>query len=432
MGPKGVPRPKYRGDPWLRDAVAEARPLLHCFGHNHLGYGATLVDWKAKIGPEEVDGPKGREKNSDGELLYHQAEKSRCQLWSVDDLDPDREGRTEDQRRAVEEQVNVLKVARVYQTRHCAGDAYPVAKGRQTLFVNAAHAAPPGQTSQKYPVLVAVDLTRDTSGRPPGLVSPTPARTGRYIPPSGRLPNGGGGRGNGSGSWRWRESGGKKTRAAPVPEEQHLRDDRRIARTRGMVTRRNHEPPRSGGPDHTPSDATELVSGDNGEITSSSDGRTKSTSVVAPQTSDDDIHGSTSRRGRPTQTIAPATPARGNRDGSNRDGAPGDGGAGRVEDAQLLNPTSTSPADLTAGATPTTVYRPPALRSRQASQQAEVDDDVATTATTSARRMWALQRNAETVTGKTETTQETKRGRSAGRRYYPKRGGGRDMSVWRR
>lgn len=50
--PKGILDQVQRGPVGCRNllrAVSRARPLLHCFGHIHEGYGAEIVDWKADL-----------------------------------------------------------------------------------------------------------------------------------------------------------------------------------------------------------------------------------------------------------------------------------------------------------------------------------------------------------------------------------------------
>lgn len=46
-----TPSKKHSGDPSLFAAVAMARPRLHCFGHVHGGWGATLVRWRDEQDP---------------------------------------------------------------------------------------------------------------------------------------------------------------------------------------------------------------------------------------------------------------------------------------------------------------------------------------------------------------------------------------------
>jgi predicted phosphodiesterase len=41
-----------RGCPYLFKATARARPLMHCFGHIHEGWGAKLVTWRQPISTE--------------------------------------------------------------------------------------------------------------------------------------------------------------------------------------------------------------------------------------------------------------------------------------------------------------------------------------------------------------------------------------------
>lgn len=40
---------KHAGCPWLSEAVSRARPLMHCFGHIHEGWGGRFDTWYPKI-----------------------------------------------------------------------------------------------------------------------------------------------------------------------------------------------------------------------------------------------------------------------------------------------------------------------------------------------------------------------------------------------
>jgi len=106
------------GCPNLFDAVARARPRMHCFGHIHEGWGAKLVTWR----------------KSSGEKASHLTDIDNEQSVSIDKL-------SEFKRR-----LGLHGESRVEcsTTSHCLGDPHPLKWGLQTLFVNAAIESAPG------------------------------------------------------------------------------------------------------------------------------------------------------------------------------------------------------------------------------------------------------------------------------------------------
>ncbi|KAI9370038.1 Metallo-dependent phosphatase-like protein [Aspergillus egyptiacus] len=92
------------GCPRLFEALARARPLMHCFGHIHEGWGAKVVKWREQI----------------SERPSH-----------FSDIDHGRStviGRLAD----------LGQGTRVLESSHCRDDHAPVSAGTHTLFVNAA------------------------------------------------------------------------------------------------------------------------------------------------------------------------------------------------------------------------------------------------------------------------------------------------------
>ncbi|KUI58552.1 putative rhamnogalacturonate lyase C [Cytospora mali] len=127
--PKGIRDPdpigiKYKGCDSLFDSIARARPRLHCFGHNHGGWGATLVEWKEETGDEQL-----KVKES---VVQHEKE-----LMSLKDIDPAVYGMDEWSQENGKRMKRELAKTRCVPTSHCAGDMLFVQKGKQTLFVNA-------------------------------------------------------------------------------------------------------------------------------------------------------------------------------------------------------------------------------------------------------------------------------------------------------
>ncbi|ROW00777.1 hypothetical protein VMCG_06526 [Cytospora schulzeri] len=153
--PRGILDPdpfgtKYRGCEDLLNSIARARPRLHCFGHNHGGWGAALVDWKY-----ETDGEHHETKDL---MIYHENE-----LLSLKNINPmvyatNSSGKENGDRRRKE-----LAKTRCVPTSHCAGDIFFVRKGKQTLFVNAAWSKvtkhDKGQYTQ-WPWLVDIEIPK--------------------------------------------------------------------------------------------------------------------------------------------------------------------------------------------------------------------------------------------------------------------------------
>ncbi|CAG8428474.1 unnamed protein product [Penicillium salamii] len=94
------------GSTCLFTATAQHRPLMHCFGHIHEGWGAKLVKWRDPISAEpshltDIDNEKSM-------LISNLASVS---------------GNAE--------------VEKLVATSHCPGDLHPLQRGSDTPFVNA-------------------------------------------------------------------------------------------------------------------------------------------------------------------------------------------------------------------------------------------------------------------------------------------------------
>ncbi|ROV99599.1 hypothetical protein VPNG_07710 [Cytospora leucostoma] len=114
----------YKGCEFLFDSIARARPRLHCFGHNHGGWGASFVEWKDKTGNEQL-----RTKES---MVYREKE-----LLSIEDIDPAPSAKDSWIRGNGDQVKRELAKTRCVPTSHCAADEDFIEKGRHTLFVNA-------------------------------------------------------------------------------------------------------------------------------------------------------------------------------------------------------------------------------------------------------------------------------------------------------
>ncbi|KAK6848855.1 hypothetical protein PG995_012688 [Apiospora arundinis] len=113
------------GDPNLFGAVAHTRPLLHCFGHIHSGWGAKLATWQpfrsqCQSHYTDIDGDK---------TVMIEA---LCNITSDSRDDAETAKAKAEKRRKYYGQGFV-------QTSHCSGDANPIIPGEQTLFLNAAY-----------------------------------------------------------------------------------------------------------------------------------------------------------------------------------------------------------------------------------------------------------------------------------------------------
>jgi hypothetical protein len=106
--PKGIMHYTHSGQragcPYLFKAVAQAKPLMHCFGHIHEGWGAKLIKWRQKTAKEPSH---------------------------FTDID--------NENSVAVSRLLVLK--RDYTgyatTSHCSGDHRPLKRRSETLFINA-------------------------------------------------------------------------------------------------------------------------------------------------------------------------------------------------------------------------------------------------------------------------------------------------------
>ncbi|OQD68480.1 hypothetical protein PENDEC_c035G04348 [Penicillium decumbens] len=105
---KGIMDYTYSGQragcPYLFEAIARARPRMHCFGHIHEGWGAKLVTWRRDIS------------------------KRPSHLTDIDN-----------EKSVLIDRLSTLRPSMEFSTTsHCSGDPNPLKWGSQTLFVNAA------------------------------------------------------------------------------------------------------------------------------------------------------------------------------------------------------------------------------------------------------------------------------------------------------
>jgi Icc-related predicted phosphoesterase len=131
------------GCPGLFAAVAKARPLLHCFGHIHTGWGAKKVAWRPKlsINPShftDIDNGKSPVLKNLSHLRRGQFDSD--EIWA-------------------EKQKTLKQCIEEGCTRALCSAAgpHPLVPKEETLFVNAAIESPEGEPTQ-FPWLVEIDL----------------------------------------------------------------------------------------------------------------------------------------------------------------------------------------------------------------------------------------------------------------------------------
>ena len=128
---------KRAGCPQILAAIASSRPLIHCFGHIHEGWGAKQVVWRDTI--ESPPSHFTAIDNDASELIE-----------SLATLRPGKFDSGEEKRRK-EEKLEELGSRGYYEVKA------EVQKGEQTLFVNAAIEGGFKET-QRLPWIVALDL----------------------------------------------------------------------------------------------------------------------------------------------------------------------------------------------------------------------------------------------------------------------------------
>ena len=148
--PKGImdlTRHRERaGCPDLFAAIARARPQIHCFGHIHEAWGAKLVTWRNNHSSDQPPTHFSAIDNGKSQLIETLA----GLRPSKHDTEEDVERRSKKLERYAQE--------RCCATSHCDGDEFPLERGKQTLFVNAA-IYNGGKLGQR-PWLVDVELPR--------------------------------------------------------------------------------------------------------------------------------------------------------------------------------------------------------------------------------------------------------------------------------
>lgn len=107
----------------LFEAIARARPRIHCFGHIHEGWGGKLVTWRDQLSEKpshftDIDNERS--------FLVEKLAGLRPSKYDTPETMAEKERKREH-----------LHRERCIATSHCAKDSKPVQRGAQTLFVNA-------------------------------------------------------------------------------------------------------------------------------------------------------------------------------------------------------------------------------------------------------------------------------------------------------
>ncbi|CAK7240764.1 MAG: hypothetical protein STHCBS139747_002211 [Sporothrix thermara] len=126
------------GIPGLFQAVARARPRLHCFGHVHNGWGAKLAAWREPVSYSTTQLIQHRNQRKQPLSHFTAFDNGRSQaldrLWNVQPLATDNaEQAAAKASRLAQYEANGC----VRATSHCSDDSHPLVPGQHTLFVNA-------------------------------------------------------------------------------------------------------------------------------------------------------------------------------------------------------------------------------------------------------------------------------------------------------
>ncbi|KAK8137619.1 hypothetical protein PG984_003112 [Apiospora sp. TS-2023a] len=161
--PRGVldwtSRNTLAGCPQLFGAMAQARPLLHCFGHIHGAWGVQVAAWK----PDDDGNGNRRPRRSPRNVTVanHVDADASFFVETLPNLTRSRRD-TPATRQAKAEKKAEYDRQGFCHTSHCSDDANPLVPGRHTLFMNASHeGSTVGQAAgiwEQWPWLVDIEL----------------------------------------------------------------------------------------------------------------------------------------------------------------------------------------------------------------------------------------------------------------------------------
>ena len=157
--PKGIMDYTYgrerAGCPDLFAAIARVKPRVHCFGHIHEGWGASLVKWRESQPSSHIDErPSHFTAIDNGNTIL---------IEKLASLRPSKYDSPADTR-LKDFKMEQSKQARCWTTSHCSDDEHSLKYGKQTLFVNAAVSGSGEDDAIQKPWLIDIDLP-NASGR---------------------------------------------------------------------------------------------------------------------------------------------------------------------------------------------------------------------------------------------------------------------------
>jgi len=140
---------KRAGCEQLFAAVAKARPLLHCFGHVHEGWGGKLVAWR------------GTEPSSENPSHFTDIDNgASCVIETLATIES-RPNDSIETKLDKEYRLRNLTEQACRRTSHCSQDEFPAAQGQTTLFINAAvQPGDGGHGRPQLPWVVDIELPR--------------------------------------------------------------------------------------------------------------------------------------------------------------------------------------------------------------------------------------------------------------------------------
>ncbi|KAK3352429.1 Metallo-dependent phosphatase-like protein [Lasiosphaeria hispida] len=130
-------------------AVARARPLLHCFGHIHEGWGGKLVAWR---GTEPSENPSHFTDIDNGASSV---------IETLATIEP-RQSDSAEMKLEKECRLRSLTEEGYRRTSHCSQGESPARQGQTTLFVNAAIQSGDEDGRPQLPWVVDIELPRST------------------------------------------------------------------------------------------------------------------------------------------------------------------------------------------------------------------------------------------------------------------------------
>ncbi|KAK2050155.1 Metallo-dependent phosphatase [Colletotrichum somersetense] len=134
------------GSPELFDAIARARPQLHCCGHIHESWGAKMVTWNEN--PAEEPTGTGEDDLRESAVI--------ATLRDFKSLPTDSTEETARKRQFVKQS----SLARCCEVSLCQDHRHPLEFKSRTLFVNAAIQGAPGEAALHYPWMIDIDLPK--------------------------------------------------------------------------------------------------------------------------------------------------------------------------------------------------------------------------------------------------------------------------------